>query len=117
MDEIIQYVTSHQFTVAAVFLSVCLFTYLLFGKFFKLALAIVIVIVGLCVYFYIQDPATVGERIGNIWGSVKEKTVKVTESSNDAYTKGKEYIEKGKKVKDEAVEKILDHPKEEQGAK
>jgi len=107
MEEIIKYVTSNQLTVVAVFLSVCLIVWLLFGKFFKIAMVAILLIVGLCGYLYMKDPATAGEKIGNFWGNVKEKTVKVTESSSDVYTKGKEYIEKGKKIKDEAVEGIF----------
>jgi len=117
MEEIINYATSHQFTVVAVFLSVCLITWLLFGKFFKIALVIILLIVGLGGYFYMKDPSTAGERIGNFWKNVKEKTVKVTTSSSDAYTKGKGYIEKGKKVKDDAMHDIFDPKKEEQKTK
>jgi len=117
MEEIIEYVTNNQFAVAAVFLSVCLITYLLFGKFFKLALVVILLITGLCGYLFIKDPTTAKGRISNIWETVKEKTVKITASSNEAYTKGKGYIEKGKKAKEDEVQRIFDSPKGEQEKK
>jgi len=117
MEELIEYVTSHQFTVVAVFLSVCLITWLLFGKFFKLAMAVMVVVAGLCGYLFVKDPGTAKEKISNIWETVKEKTVNITTSSNDAYTKGKGYIEKGKKAKEDEVQRIFDSPKEEQQTK
>ncbi|MDR2861768.1 MAG: hypothetical protein LBV07_04400 [Syntrophobacterales bacterium] len=107
MEEVIKYVINNQFIVVVVFLSICLVTYFLFSKSFKLALVIVLLLCGLCGYFYMQDPATAGKRLGNLWKGVKEKTVKVTESSSDAYSKGKEYIEKGKKAKEDEEKRIF----------
>jgi uncharacterized membrane protein len=103
MEEVINFATNNQFTVVAVFLGVCLVTYCLFSKFFKLGLVIICLFVGLCGYFYMQDPSTAKERITNLWEGTKEKTIKAAASSSDAYTKGKGYIEAGKKAKDEAL--------------
>jgi uncharacterized membrane protein len=113
MDEIIKYVTTNQFTVVAVLLAICLVVFIIFRKYFKLGLVIILLLCGLCGFFYIKDPDAAKAKISDAWKSVKEKTVNVTSSSSDAYTKGKEYIEKGRKAKEEAEQRIFDSPKEE----
>lgn len=116
MDGLIEYATSHQFTVIAVFLSICLIAYLFFGKFFKLALAIMLLFVGLCGYLYTQDSVIEGKSVRNIWESVKEKTLDIVGSSS-GLSKGEGYISKGKKAKEDAVEGIFDSKKEKQEQK
>jgi|GEM_PF-5176232 len=104
MEEFIEIIKNHQLIVAAIIIAICLISFFLFNKFFKVALLVMLIIAGLCGYFYAQEPSTVKERMGNIWTGVKDKTVKATESTSGAFTKGKEYIEKGKKDKEEAAQ-------------
>lgn len=112
MDEIIKYVTSHQFTVLLAVICAFFITWFIFKKLFKLALLFFLIFLGICGYFYIKNPDTARENIKKTMETAEKKTLETWEKGITVYNKGKEYIEKGKK-KIEDADKILNEDKEE----
>jgi predicted membrane protein len=106
MDEIIKYVTTHQFTVLLAIFCAFFITWFIFKKLFKMALLTLLVFFGLCGYFYLKNPDTARENIKKTLESAETKTLETVKKGITAYNKGKEYVEKGKE-KVEDVDKIL----------
>ncbi len=106
MDEMINYVMSHQFTVVLAVLCALFLTWFLFKKLFKLALLVLIVFAGFCGYFYLKNPDTARENIMKTVETAEKKTLETLEKSKTTYNKGKEYVEKGKQ-RIEGIDQIL----------
>jgi len=111
MDEIIKYVMNHQFTVLIAVFCAFLITWFIFKKLFKLALFMFLIFLGICGYFYLKNPDTARENISKTLESAKTKTFETLEKGKATYNKGKEYVEKGEKMR-EGVDKILNSDKE-----
>jgi hypothetical protein len=115
MDEITKSVMSHQLTVLIAVFCAFFITWFIFKKLFKLALFVFLIFLGTCGYFYLKNPDTARENIKKTLESAETKTFETVEKGMTAYSKGKEYVEKGKK-KVEDVDKILNSD-EEKGSK
>lgn len=96
MDAIIEYVKTHQFTVAVGVFLVMLILYFIFKKLVKLALFFVVLLIAFSGYSYFKDPSKgVSESVKETVQKAKEETGKVVEKGRSVYDKGKEF---GKKI-------------------
>lgn len=102
MDDIIKYVTSHQFTVWLAVFCAFFITWFIFKKLFKLALIVFLIFLGICGYFYMKNPDTARENIKKTVETAEKKTLDTLEQGLTTYKKGKEYVEKGKKKLEDA---------------
>ncbi|MEI8172848.1 MAG: hypothetical protein WCH07_05095 [Deltaproteobacteria bacterium] len=95
MDNLIQYVTAHQFTVWVGVFVALLIVYVIFKKLIKLALLLTLLLLAIGGYMYFKDPKRMPGNIQEALQKAKEKTVKVVETGKGVYDKGKAVAEKG----------------------
>jgi ABC-type bacteriocin/lantibiotic exporter with double-glycine peptidase domain len=111
MDNIIQYVTTHQFTVGVAVFVAFLLLYVIFKKLLKLALLLILLLLAMGGYMYFKDPKRMPENIQETLQKAKQQTGRVVETGKSVYDKGKTIVEKGQKLTKEA-EKFLGEGKE-----
>lgn len=95
MDSVIQYVTTHQFTVGVAAFVILLIVYVVFKQLLKLALLLVLLLLVMGGYMYFKDPGKMPGNIQDALHKAKEKTGKVVETGKSVYGKGKSIAEKG----------------------
>ncbi|MCX5854104.1 MAG: hypothetical protein NTZ24_05870 [Deltaproteobacteria bacterium] len=95
MDNLIQYVTNHQFTVGVGVFVALLIVYVTFKKLIKLALLLILLLLAIGGYMYFKDPKRMPENIQETLQKAKEKTGKVVKTGKGVYDKVKAVAEKG----------------------
>jgi ABC-type bacteriocin/lantibiotic exporter with double-glycine peptidase domain len=96
MDNIIEYVTTHQFTVGVVVFVAILLIYVMFKKLLKLALLLLLMFLAMCGYIYFKDPQKMSKNVvKETFEKAKQGTTQVVEKGKDVYGKGKAVAEKG----------------------
>jgi hypothetical protein len=95
MDSIIQYVTTHQFTVGVVAFVGLLIIYVVFKQLLKMALLLILLLLAMGGYMYFKDPGKMPANIQDALHTAKEKTGKVVETGKKVYGRGKAVAEKG----------------------
>ena len=112
MDEMIQYVTTHQFTVAVIVFIAFLLLFVFFKKLLKLALLLLLLLLAMGGYMYFKDPKRMPENIQESLQKARDQTGKVVGAGKSVYDKGKSLVEKGQKLTKEA-EKFIGEGKKE----
>ena len=95
MDSIMQYVTTHQFTVGVAVFVTLMVVYVIFKQLFKLALLLILLLMAMGGYMYFKDPGKMPKNIHETFQKAKQQTGKVVETGKSVYGKGKAVAEKG----------------------
>jgi len=93
MDNIIQYATTHQFTVGVAVFVAFLIIYVIFKKLLQLALLLLLMFLAMCGYMYFKDPQKASVK--ETFRMATQGTSKVVEKGRSVYGKGKAVAEKG----------------------
>lgn len=108
MDNIIQYVTTHQFSVGVAIFVAVLILYFLFKKLIKLVLVLTLILIAIWGYLYFKDPGRVSENIKNSVDKAKQQTGKIVEKGRAVYAKGKGIAQKGAMFSKELKDAVTD---------
>lgn len=92
MDAIMDYVTTHQFTVAVGVFVAMLIVFFIFKKLVKLALLFLLLLIVFGGYSYFTDPTK------GMTGTVKETLLKAKEETGKVVEKGRGMYDKGKAI-------------------
>jgi hypothetical protein len=103
MDNLIQYVTTHQFSVGFGVFVALLVVYVIFKKLIKLALLLILLLLVVGGYMYFKDPRRMPENMLETLQKAKEKADNVVETGKGVYDKGKSVYDKGKSVAEKGM--------------
>lgn len=107
MEDIIHYITSHQFTVGVCVFVGILIMFFLLKKLIKLALLFVLLFVAFAGYLYFTEPKKMPANVTETVKRAYKETGKVVEKGRGVYDSGKAIYEKGKKLVTKDEDKIL----------
>jgi hypothetical protein len=111
MDNIINYITTHQFTAGVCVFVAFLIIYFLFKKLIKLALLFIIGLLVFTGYLYFKDPQKMPKNIGETMQKAMEETGSVVDKGRGVYDGVKEIYKKGEKLMTRDVDKMAGEDK------
>jgi len=114
MDQFIQYLTSNQTAMTIVGVLILFTFYLIFKKLVKLALFVLLILLGVGGYLYVKNPAKMSGSIKQSILQTREGTTNVIRKGKDAYKDGKALYEKSKRLPKE-IEAVIDKAKGKKG--
>ena len=79
-------------------LATLLILYFMLKKLVKLALFVVLILLGIAGYHYFKDPATMPQKMQQTLHDAKAKTEGIVEKGKSAYQKSRELYDKGKEL-------------------
>jgi len=106
MDNIINYITTHQFTAGVCVFVAFLIIYFLFKKLIKFALLFLILLILFTGYLYLKDPQKMPKSIGESMKKAKEETGSIVERGRGVYDSVKGIYKKGEKLMTRDVDKM-----------
>jgi hypothetical protein len=98
MENIADYISTHQFTVGVCVFVAILIIYFLFKKLIKLALLFILGLLVFTGYVYFKDPQKMPKNIGETMQKAKEETGSVVEKGRGVYDSLKGIYKKGEKL-------------------
>jgi len=97
MEQVFHYLSTPVGILVAIF-GALLILYFMLKKLVKLALLVVLVLVGLAGYYYFQDPATMPQKMKQTLQGAKARTESVVAKGKGAYRTGRNIYDKGKEL-------------------
>ncbi|HYA14098.1 MAG TPA: hypothetical protein VEF33_07145 [Syntrophales bacterium] len=105
MDDIVKFITSHQFIIGLCVFAAILLLFLLFKKLIKFALLLILILIVFVGYLSFKEPGKMPKSLSETMRSAKETTRSVVEKGRGAYDGVKGVF---KKVADKLVTKDID---------
>jgi hypothetical protein len=98
MNNMLDYITTHQFTVMAVGFVCLLVFYFIFKQLIKLALFFLLIALAVGGYYYFKDPHKMPQNIRQTIKDTRETSEKIVETGKKAYKTGQDVYEKSKEL-------------------
>lgn len=108
MDDIIKYVTSHQFFIGVCVFVAILIIFFLFKKVIKLALLLILVLIIFGGYLCFKEPERMPKNISETMQRAKESTRSVVEKGRGVYDSVKGLYKKIEKLVTRDIDKNLE---------
>jgi hypothetical protein len=113
MDDLMHYLSTHPLAIMAVIFAALLLLYFLFKQLIKMALLMVIVLLGLGGYFYYKYPGHAWEHMKGTLQKAGTGAVGTVEKGKEVYKEGKKLLKEGKELSGN-IKKSLEKSKEDE---
>ncbi len=114
MNDVVQFLSTHPLAVMALVFVVLLIVYFLFKQLVKMALLMIIVLLGLGGYFYFKYPGHTWEHMKGTLQKAKTGAVGTVQKGKEAYQEGKKLFKEGKELTQDLKKAIKKEKKEEE---
>jgi hypothetical protein len=112
MDDIINYITSHQFIIGVCVFAAILVIFFLFKKLIKLILLFILVLIIFGGYLCFKEPEKMPKSLSETMQRAKESTRSVVEKGRGVYDSVKGVYKKAEKLVTRDMDKYLEPEKE-----
>ena len=117
MDDIIKYITSHQFFIGVCVFAAIMIIFFLFKKLIKLALLLILILIIFGGYLCFKEPERMPKNISETMQRAKESTRSVVEKGRGVYDSVKDVYKKAEKLVTKDIDKQLEPDKKLPGEK
>ena len=108
MDDIIKYITSHQFIIGLCIFAAILILFFLFKKVIKLALLLILILIVIGGYMCFKEPEKMPKSLNETMQKAKESTRSVVEKGRGVYDSVKGVFKKAEKLVTRDIDKQLE---------
>ena len=112
MENILHYITTHQFTAGVCGFIAIIIIFFILKKFVKLALIFILALIAFLGYLYFTDPAFTLKDMKGTLQKAKEETGSFVEKGRGIYDGAKDIYKKGEKLVTKDVDKTMGEEKQ-----